>query len=204
MIYCDLEGISVDQSSGEVFWLQRSNNQSSVRYCLIDGSCMPITVNLNATYSNISSLLADEGKLYLAVQSDNSTDLVLTDKETDKVELVRSKMAAVVSMAVLKAATIGAVNSCQSCQHLCLSFNQSKTCLCAIGYELSRDGRTCDPIRDVLLYSNGHQIRGLSYRNGGVGSGSKNVEDSRDAFVGLTDLGYSTTFAYNAGLSPSL
>lgn len=63
-------------------------------------------------------------------------------------------------------------NSCQNpsstgCEHLCIPVSaQSHVCRCAMGYRRdARNASRCIGMDDVLVYSVGHQLKGLALGN---------------------------------------
>ena len=182
--YFTLEALAMNQSNGEIVWTDFFNNQSIFMKCFPQ-DCKPIEINWIIKYGPVTSLLVDGSMMYYTIEThEDGLQLVTYNGKITHIQNVKNVIGLQIYDDLLMKTNQNL--SCGSCDHLCLDIDK---CVCAIGYWMSSVG-LCEPINDVLLFSSGHQIRGVQFEN--------DVSKGEESFVGITNLGYSTSFDYHA------
>uniref|UniRef100_A0A8C8LYL0 EGF-like domain-containing protein n=1 Tax=Oncorhynchus tshawytscha TaxID=74940 RepID=A0A8C8LYL0_ONCTS len=160
----DPVGLSIDYTSDKLYWVSAGN--ATVNRCSLDGSGLEVLENLKKELVKATALAVMGAKLWWA--DDNLAQLGTVSKRggLDMVVL-RNKTTGIVHMKVYDEDSQTGRNLCQDnnggCSQLCFPTSEStRSCSCAMGYNLHSDRMSCEGIGSFLMYSFHEGIRGIS------------------------------------------
>uniref|UniRef100_A0A4W5QCD1 EGF-like domain-containing protein n=1 Tax=Hucho hucho TaxID=62062 RepID=A0A4W5QCD1_9TELE len=157
-------GLSIDYTSDKLYWISGGN--ATINRCSLDGSGLEVLETMKKELVKATALAVMGAKLWWA--DDNLAQLGTVSKRggLDMVVL-RNKTTGIVHMKMYDEDSQTGRNLCQDnnggCSQLCFPTSEStRSCSCAVGYNLHSDRMSCEGIGSFLMYSVHEGIRGIS------------------------------------------
>nr|XP_015214111.1 PREDICTED: low-density lipoprotein receptor-related protein 1B isoform X2 [Lepisosteus oculatus] len=171
-------GLSIDYATNKLYWISSGNG--TINRCNLDGSNLEVIESMKKELIKATALAVMGGKLWWA---DESTARLGTVNKRDgrNPVILRNKTSGVVHMKLYDKEGQKGRNPCQlnngGCSQLCLPTSEnSRSCLCTLGYSLRSDRMSCEGLGSFLMYSIHEGIRGISLDPG----------DSTEALMPIT------------------
>ncbi|MBN3319690.1 LRP1B protein, partial [Atractosteus spatula] len=157
-------GLSIDYATNKLYWISSGNG--TINRCNLDGSNLEVIESMKKELIKATALAIMGGKLWWADES--SARLGTVNKRDGRNPVIlRNKTSGVVHMKLYDKEGQKGRNPCQlnngGCSQLCLPTSEnSRSCLCTVGYSLRSDRMSCEGLGSFLMYSIHEGIRGIS------------------------------------------